>query len=141
MAAREEVVLDTNVFVAAGFNPRSHAARIINAVQSGRLRLVWNEATFGETRRILEKIPPLSWAAFSSLFRDEDRYGGPADPAAFGFIADPEDRKFAALAAVTGATLVSQDDHLLAIRDQDGTPRILTPGESARENMQRRVDG
>jgi len=131
---QQAVVLDTNVFVAAGFNVRSHAAAIIEAVKSGRLRLVWDDATFRETRRILEKIPPLSWAAFSSLFLDEERYDGPADASAFVFIPDPEDRKFAALAAATGATLISQDEHLLAFRDRDGAPRILTPGEFAWEN-------
>jgi uncharacterized protein len=129
LSERRAVVLDTNVLVAAGFNPRSHAARIVAAVRADRVRLVWDEATFRETRRILEKIPPLSWAAFSSLFRDEERYEGPVDPSGFEFIPDPEDRKFAALAAAAGATLVSQDDHLLAIRGHAETPRVLTPGE------------
>ena len=32
-----EVVLDTNVFVAAGFNPGSHSARLVEAVRDGRL--------------------------------------------------------------------------------------------------------
>ena len=32
-----EVVLDTNVFVAAGFNPGSHSARLIEAVRAGRV--------------------------------------------------------------------------------------------------------
>jgi len=34
------VVLDTNVFVAAGFNPGSHSARLVEAVHDGRLRMV-----------------------------------------------------------------------------------------------------
>ena len=32
------VILDTNVFVAAGFSERSASARIIEAVREGRLR-------------------------------------------------------------------------------------------------------
>ena len=39
------VVLDTNVLVAAGFNPRSASARIVNAVKQGKLHMLWNEAT------------------------------------------------------------------------------------------------
>jgi hypothetical protein len=34
------VVLDTNVFVAAGFNPRSASARIVEAVKRGQVRMV-----------------------------------------------------------------------------------------------------
>ena len=40
-----QVVIDTNVFVAAGFNPRSAAARILAAVREGRFQLIWNEPT------------------------------------------------------------------------------------------------
>ncbi len=56
-----DVVLDTNVWVAAGFNPDSSAAQIIQAIRDGDLRLVWNEATRRETRQILTQIPPLDW--------------------------------------------------------------------------------
>jgi uncharacterized protein len=114
------VVLDTNLFVAAGFNPGSGAARILDAVEAGRLRLVWNEATRRETRAILKQIPPLSWQRWAGLFRDEDRFDGETDPSAFGYVADPDDRKFAALAAASGATLVTNDEHLLAHRGRPG---------------------
>jgi predicted nucleic acid-binding protein len=42
------VVLDTNVFVGAGFNPRSHSALLLDAVRDGRLRMVWDDATHKE---------------------------------------------------------------------------------------------
>ena len=45
------VVLDTNVFVAAGFNPRSASARIVDAVKHGQVRMVWNDATRREPAR------------------------------------------------------------------------------------------
>src|SRR6266536_2887956 len=45
-----EVVLDMNVFVAAGFNPGSHSARIVEAVRNGRLRMVWDNATQAENQ-------------------------------------------------------------------------------------------
>ena len=50
------------------------------------------------------------------------------DPDAFDFIPDRADRKFAALAAATGAVLVTSDRHLLDGRPHSGVV-ILTPGE------------
>jgi predicted nucleic acid-binding protein len=120
------VILDTNVFVAAGFNRRSSAARMVEAVREGKLRMVWNESTRRETQYILDKIPPLSFARVADLFRDEDRFDGETKPEEFAAIADPDDRKFAALADATGAVLVTNDEHLLSERDTTRL-RILTP--------------
>ena len=55
-------ILDTNVFVAAGFNPASASARLLGAVGAGRRELVWSEATRRETRAVLERIPRLRWS-------------------------------------------------------------------------------
>ena len=90
----EGVVIDTNVFVAAGFNPRSASARILEGVREGRFRLIWNQPTRHETEMILRRIPRLDWQKVADLFRPEDEFTGPADPAAFTVIADPDDRKF-----------------------------------------------
>jgi putative PIN family toxin of toxin-antitoxin system len=125
------VVLDTNVFVAAAFHPHSHAARILDAVREGRLRLIWNEATQRETRRILERIPPISWEPVADLFREEDQHCDPVYPGWFGQVRDPDDRKFGALAYAAGATLITQDDDLLEIRSNVSVP-IVTPAEFLR---------
>lgn len=122
------VVLDTNLFVAAGFNPRSRSARILAEVARGALAMAWNEGTRGEIRAVLNQIPRLSWERWSGLFREEHRYQGETHPEQFSLVPDPEDRKFAALAAAAGATLVSNDAHLLAGRDEYDFP-ILSPGE------------
>ncbi len=122
------VVLDTNVFVAAAFNPESDSARIRDAVRSGRLRMNWNDATRRETRSILERIPPLSWSAVADVFRHEDRHSGEADTSQFAQIPDPEDRKFAALAHATGSILISQDEDLLAEPHRVDV-LVLTPSE------------
>ena len=45
----EDVVIDTNVFVAAGFNPQSASARILEGIREARFRLIWNEPTRRET--------------------------------------------------------------------------------------------
>lgn len=122
------VVLDTNVFVAAGFNPASASARLIAAVRDGHLHMVWNEATRHEIESIVRKIPHLNWERFTDLFRVSDWFAGPTEPAHFAYIPDPDDRKFIALAAATDATLVTNDAHLLQERTHAPTP-ILTPGE------------
>ena len=122
------VILDTNIFVAAGFNPGSSSAHILNAVEAGDLRLIWNDATRRETEAIVRQIPPLSWERWAGLFRGGDRYTGDTHPQRFAYVADPDDRKFAALAAATGAILVTNDAHLLAHREEAALT-ILAPAE------------
>jgi uncharacterized protein len=134
--ASPSVILDTNTIVAAAFNPQSDSARIVEQIEQGKLRLVWNDATRREARRIVEKIPPLSWPRFAALYSAEGHYTGQTMPEQFGQVRDPDDRKFAALAAVTGATLVTQDDDLLAERDRLGVT-VLTPGEFIRQHRDR----
>jgi predicted nucleic acid-binding protein len=122
----EGVVIDTNVFVAAGFNPRSASARILDSVREGRFRLVWNQPIRGETEMILRRIPRLDWQKVADLFRPEGEYTGPVDPAAFTVIPDPDDRKFAALSAAANVPLVTSDKLVLAQRDNVGI-EIVTP--------------
>lgn len=124
--ASPAVILDTNVFVAAGFNPRSASAKIVNAVKQGQLRMVWNDATRRETEHIMQQIPPLRAHSVSDLFRPRERYTAPTHPDRFAFIPDPDDRKFAAVANATGAILISNDDHLLAYRHRIDLT-VLTP--------------
>jgi len=127
------VVVDTNVFVGAGFKPASGAGQVIRAVRCGRVRMPWSDATQGEIRAVISRIPPLSWPSIEDLFRAEDRYRGRPDEGGLEWVLDPGDRKFAALARATGAILVSNDDHLLARRDE-ASITVLTSGEY-RERM------
>ena len=120
------IVLDTNVFVAAGFNPRSAAARILAAVREGRLQLIWNEPTRRETEMILRRIPHLDWEGVADLFQPETEFTGPVDAESFAIVPDPEDRKFAALSAAAQAPLVTNDNDLLAHRDIMGID-VLSP--------------
>lgn len=125
------LVVDTNVFVAAGFAPRSASARILAAVRAGAATLVWDEPTRAETRAVLTRIPRLRYEAVADLFRAPARYPGETDPGAFRVIADPSDRKFAALASAAGAVLVTSDDDLLAHAGALPCP-VETPGAVAR---------
>lgn len=134
------VVLDTNVFVAAGFRAGSHAARVVEGVRAGRLRMAWSEATRGETERVVRRIPPLSWEEFAGLFRDGERVEvSPSAADGFEIVADAEDRKFAALAEAAGAVLVTNDAHLLSARAALRAP-VLTPREFV-ERMGEREPG
>ena len=122
----EGVVVDTNVFVAAGFNPNSASARILGGVRERRFRLIWNQPTRHETEMILQRIPRLDWRIAVALFHPEGEFTGSIDPGAFTAIADPDDRKFAALAAAANAALVTNDKLVLAQRGRIGI-EIATP--------------
>ena len=75
----EDVVIDTNAFVAAGFNSKSAAARLLEGVRQGRFRLIWNEPTRRETEIIVRRIPRLDWASIADLFQPEAEFAGPVD--------------------------------------------------------------
>jgi predicted nucleic acid-binding protein len=126
------VAIDTSVFVAAGFRPDSDSGRVIAAVRSGALRLAWSDETRGETRTLLERIPPLSWSAASDLFLEEHRLADAESTEAFLAVEDPDDRRFAALATLAGATLVSLDRHLLNA-DLGGRCIVRRPSEFLRD--------
>ena len=121
-----QIVIDTNVFVAAGFNNRSASARILAAVREGRFQLVWNKPTRRETETVLRRIPGLDWARVADLFLPEGEFTGPVDPDAFVMIADRDDRKFVALSAAATTPLVTSDNHVLAQQRAVGI-EILSP--------------
>src|ERR1700730_291607 len=89
----EGVVIDTNVFVAAGFNARSASERILAAIRERRFQLVWNEPTRRGTEFVLRRIPLLGWDKFADLFRREGEFTGRVDPHDFVFIEDPDDHR------------------------------------------------
>ena len=113
MVPTPSVVIDTNVLIAAAFKPASDSARLIRAVRDRLVRLVWNEETLAETRALMRRIPPISFEAVEDLFEESHRETDRLDTSAFSTVPDPDDRKFAALAAFSGATLVTLDAHLL----------------------------
>ncbi len=122
------LVIDTNVFVAAGFNPRSASARVLAGVRDGRLLLIWNKPTRTETEMILRRIPRLNWESFADLFRPGGEFTGPVYPDAFTLIADPDDRKFAALSAAAKSPLVTNDSDILDQRNFIEI-EVFTPSE------------
>lgn len=125
-SAVASAVLDTNVFVGAGFNPRSSSARLLDLVAAREVSLLWSAATKRETAFILRRIPRLSWEKVEPLFRPEGVCSADLGVEKFDFIVDPDDRKFAALAAAARAPLVSSDNHLLEHRGRSDLS-IVTP--------------
>jgi predicted nucleic acid-binding protein len=117
-----KIVLDTNSFVAAGFNPGSSSGKIVEAVRAGRVAIIWNRECRREIEHVLSRIPPLRGKDFSDLFLDAWHYKGAEDVARFSFIPDPDDRKFAALAHAAEVSLVSQDSDLLDYRAESPVP-------------------
>ena len=100
-------------------------------MRDGRLRLVWDDATHTEIEHVMRQIPRLSWTRIADLFRSEDRFVGTTHPEAFGFVPDPADRKFAALADAVQAPLVTSDAGLLNAGGQMAV-RVLKPSEFVR---------
>jgi uncharacterized protein len=129
----EGIVVDTNVFVAAGFNPRSASARVLADIREGRFLLIWNKPTQRETEVILRRIPRLDWEKVADLFRPEGEFTGPVDPEAFVLVQDPDDRKFAALSAAAKRPLLTNDNHLLADLNKIGIGALTPRAFLARE--------
>ena len=122
------VVVDTNVLVGEGFRPDSAAGWIVRGVLEGRFRMLWTDEIRDEVETVVGSIPPLSSAKLMGLFRAKDRTDPPPSEDRLDWIPDPADRKFAALARDEGATLVSNDRHLLESRSKAGF-EILTSFE------------
>ncbi len=86
-----------HVLIHGSVRPRSHSARLLEAVRDERLRMVWDDANHAEIDQVIRQVPRLSWSRIADLFRPEDRFGGSTNPEEFGFVPDPVG-KFAALA-------------------------------------------
>lgn len=128
MSLNPPVVLDTNVFVAAGFRPGSGAAEAVRAVREGRVRMPWSDATRAEIEAVISRIPPLSRDVLEGLFRPEERVCAAPAEEGLEWVGDPADRKFAALARDTGSALVTNDRHLLERRHEAGF-EVVRSGE------------
>lgn len=140
MDPKQPVVIDTNVFVGAGFRPGSASGAVVRAVREGSVRMRWTAANRRETEAVLRRIPPLSWSEVEGIFRAGDEWPGDPDEGGLDWVLDPADRKFAALARAAGAVLVSNDRDVLTHRAEAGVP-VLTPREYVeREGADRLAD-
>lgn len=126
-----KIILDTNLLVAAMFNPRSAAARIVALVLEGKVDLLWHARLRDEacliTGRIQRAVPRVS-IDLDRLFLDEHCVREMPDLR--GISADPDDDKFIACAVAGQAELiVSNDRDLLDLDSYQNIP-IVTPSQA-----------
>jgi putative PIN family toxin of toxin-antitoxin system len=128
MEGGSRVVLDTNVLVAAAYNPGSASRRVVEACLAGERTAVLSPAL----RREYEFI--LSRAARGQPYRERlQRLLEKADvvvPEAAPRVVpdDPDDDKLVAVALAADATVVTNDAHLLAVAGHEGL-RVVRPGD------------
>lgn len=128
MAAVGRVVLDTNVLVAAAYNPRSASRRVVEACLDGGLTPVLSPALrreyefvlsraargrpyLGRIRRLLDGAEVVEPAQTPRVVPD-----------------DPEDDKLVAVARAARAVLVTNDAHLLALAGYEGL-EVMRPAD------------
>ena len=128
MAAGMRVVLDTNVLVAAAYNPHSASRRVVEACLAGTLTAVVSPAL----RREYELILVRAVRGRPALERIHRLVGSAeiVEPTETPRVVpdDPEDDKLVAGARAAGAVLVTNDAHLLALAGYEGLC-VLRPAD------------
>jgi putative PIN family toxin of toxin-antitoxin system len=126
------IVLDTNVLVAAAYNPGSASRRVVDACLSGELTAVLSPALRREYEFVLARAvrgqPYLD--EIHRLLGSAEVVEPPRTPRVVA--ADPDDDKLVAAALAAGAVLVTNDAHLLAVAGHKGLrvvrPTAMRPG-------------
>ena len=120
MEGMTRVVLDTNVLVAAAYNPRSASRRVVEACLGGGLTPVLSGALRREYEFILARA--VRGRPYLERIRQLLDGAGVVEPARTPRAVpdDPEDDKLVALARIAGAVLISNDAHLLALAGHEG---------------------
>ena len=128
MAAVRRVVLDTNVLVAAAYDPRSASRRAVEACLAGGLTPVLSRAL----RREYEFILARAARGRPYLERIHQLLGGAevVEPARTPRVVpgDPGDDQLVAAALAAGAVLVTNDGHLLALAGHEGL-EVVRPAD------------
>lgn len=125
------VVPDTNLFMAAYWNPRSASARLLAMAEEGAIRFAMSEAVEREVMFILSRVKPRAEyvarvrAVLAAALRVE-----PTER--LQITEDPDDNKLLECAVAAHADyLATNDRHLLEVWRWEGT-RIMPPGEVVR---------
>jgi predicted nucleic acid-binding protein len=128
MAAVTRVVQDTNVLVAAAYNPRSASRHVVEACLGGELTPVVSRAV----RREYEFILARAARGRPYLGRVRQLLDGAevVEPAQTPRVVpdDPGDDKLVAAALAAGAALVTNDAHLLALAGHEGL-EVVRPAD------------
>jgi putative PIN family toxin of toxin-antitoxin system len=126
--SRYRVVLDTNVW-ASGLLSGGNAEEVIRLVLSHH-ELVCSDYIVDELAKYLKSVHPrVSRVWLRQLWLSLDRYCVPVDIDMPSEIRDPKDEPVAALAAATGAMIVTGDKDFLEHEGDLGVP-VVTVGEA-----------
>jgi putative PIN family toxin of toxin-antitoxin system len=126
--AEGRVVLDTNVLVAAAYNPGCASRRLVEACLSGELTAVLSPALRREYEFILARA--VRGRPYLEKIRRLLGHAEAVDPTWTPRVVaeDLDDDKLVAAALAAGAVLVTNDAHLLAVTGYEGL-RVLRPSE------------
>lgn len=124
-----KVVLDTNIFVAANFNPRSASAQILRMANQRKIKILWSESIRRELEIILNNIKAKTKIRrlISKILVEQNKLA--RLPKIKIITDDPEDNKFISCALAGRADfIITNDIHLLKLKEFHNI-RIVQPRE------------
>jgi len=138
MRARREtsslvrVVMDTNVFIAARWNPRSTSARLLAFCEEGKLQACYTRSMRAELDLILRNVraPQQFRQRVDKAFANGRLITGA--PRVTAVKEDPDDNKYLACALAADAAIVTSDRHLLQMDGWRGV-RVMPPRDFAQD--------
>ena len=119
------IVIDTNLIIAARFNPKSASAKILEKAEKGKLELIWSDEMYREAMRILQNV-----RADEKFYKRIEKILNSSHkvtqlPRLNIIHEDPSDNMFLA-AALQGSAdyIVSNDRHLLRLKEFRSIPIV-----------------
>ncbi|MBD3262427.1 MAG: putative toxin-antitoxin system toxin component, PIN family [Candidatus Altiarchaeales archaeon] len=127
------VVVDTNLFIAGRWNPKSHSNRILDLCIEGRLKPVTTPEIKDENFYILSKVnPPKDY--LDKIFKFYQKSLRVRPKKRIGDCEDPSDNRFLEAAVESSAEyIITSDRHLLKLHPYHGI-KILKPSAFMREH-------
>lgn len=128
------IVIDTNLIIAARFNPESASAKILEKAEKGELELIWSDGMYREAMQILQNV-----RADEKFYKRIEKILNNSHkvtqlPRINIIQEDPSDNMFLAAALQGGADyIVSNDRHLLHLKEFQGIPIV-----SSQQALQKR---
>ncbi|MFC1721807.1 putative toxin-antitoxin system toxin component, PIN family [Patescibacteria group bacterium] len=127
------VVIDTNLIIAAYYNKRSDSAKVLDLARNEEINVIWSEPLLREAKKILDNIKASNEYRRSllSIFKESHKVLKPEN--ADGVVPDdPSDNKLIGCALKGASYIVSSDHHLLDLKEYKGI-KMVKPGEFLRE--------
>lgn len=123
------VVIDTNLIIAAYYNKHSHSAQILDWARRGRINVLWSEPVLAEAKYILKNIKANNNFRLSllSIYKESHKVTKPQK--VLGAIAnDPGDNKLVGCALAGADYIITSDRHLLDVGEFKGV-KMMRPAD------------